>query len=146
MIKKSDSSFRKLDESSEKEIFNSYLDNNKEATSNLGELLREEMMNWENQTSAQGLESEAASTTVEGDDDIREEETDDSDTKVKSGDESDSSEAPRLIKRKPSRISLDGFPRGRNRATGHASYFVAVHFPRKTVHRDANAGWVITAR
>ncbi|MBW1779901.1 MAG: 30S ribosomal protein S1 [Deltaproteobacteria bacterium] len=38
-------SIRKLDETSEKDIFRSYLNNNQEATSNLGELLREEMMN-----------------------------------------------------------------------------------------------------
>ena len=38
-------SIRKLDETSEKDIFRSYLNTNKEATSNLGELLREEMMN-----------------------------------------------------------------------------------------------------
>jgi small subunit ribosomal protein S1 len=38
-------SIRKLEEGEEKEIFRSYLDNHKEATSNLGELLREEMMN-----------------------------------------------------------------------------------------------------
>ena len=42
-------SIRKLDETSEKDIFRSYLNNNKEATSNLGELLREEMMNREQQ-------------------------------------------------------------------------------------------------
>lgn len=38
-------SIRKLEETSEKDIFRSYLNNNQEATSNLGELLREEMMN-----------------------------------------------------------------------------------------------------
>jgi small subunit ribosomal protein S1 len=38
-------SVRKLEESSEKEIYRSYLNTHKEATSNLGELLREEMMN-----------------------------------------------------------------------------------------------------
>ena len=38
-------SIRKLDETSDKDIFRSYLNNNQEATSNLGELLREEMLN-----------------------------------------------------------------------------------------------------
>lgn len=38
-------SIRKLEESSEKDIFRSYLNSNQEATSNLGDLLREEMMN-----------------------------------------------------------------------------------------------------
>jgi small subunit ribosomal protein S1 len=38
-------SIRKLEETSEKDVFRSYLNNNQEATSNLGELLREEMMN-----------------------------------------------------------------------------------------------------
>jgi len=40
-------SIRKLDETSEKDILRSYLNSNQEATSNLGELLREEMMNFE---------------------------------------------------------------------------------------------------
>ena len=38
-------SIRKLEETSEKDIFRSYLNSDQEATSNLGELLREEMMN-----------------------------------------------------------------------------------------------------
>jgi small subunit ribosomal protein S1 len=42
-------SIRKLDETSEKDIFKSYLDNPLEATSNLGTLLREEMMNLQQQ-------------------------------------------------------------------------------------------------
>jgi len=42
-------SIRKLDETSEKDIFRSYLDNPQEATSNLGTLLREEMMNFQQQ-------------------------------------------------------------------------------------------------
>ena len=37
-------SIRKLEETTEKEIYRSYLNSSKEATSNLGELLREEMM------------------------------------------------------------------------------------------------------
>jgi len=51
-------SIRKLDETNEKDIFKSYLDNNQEATSNLGELLREEMLNWENQAAAEETGSE----------------------------------------------------------------------------------------
>ena len=43
-------SIRKLDETSEKDILRSYLNTNQEATSNLGELLREEMMHFEDQT------------------------------------------------------------------------------------------------
>ncbi len=38
-------SIRKLEQTSEKEIFQSYVNNKKEATSNLGDLLREEMIN-----------------------------------------------------------------------------------------------------
>ncbi len=40
-------SIRKLEQTSEKEIFKSYVNNRKEATSNLGDLLREEMMHLE---------------------------------------------------------------------------------------------------
>ena len=45
-------SIRKLDETSEKDILRGYLNSNQEATSNLGELLREEMMNFEGQSQA----------------------------------------------------------------------------------------------
>ncbi|MFH1243787.1 MAG: 30S ribosomal protein S1 [Pseudomonadota bacterium] len=51
-------SIRKLEESSEKEILKSYLNNHQEATSNLGELLREEMMNLQQHALSVGLESE----------------------------------------------------------------------------------------
>ena len=43
-------SIRKLEQTSEKEILKSYVNNRKEATSNLGDLLREEMMNIERQS------------------------------------------------------------------------------------------------
>lgn len=43
-------SIRKLEETSEKDILRSYLNSKQEATSNLGELLREEMMNFEDQS------------------------------------------------------------------------------------------------
>ena len=49
-------SIRKLEETSEKEVFKSYVNNRAEATSNLGDLLREEMMNLERNT--QGDEAE----------------------------------------------------------------------------------------
>ena len=46
-------SIKKLDENNEKNVLNSYLDNhNEEATSNLGELLKEEMLNLQQQTQA----------------------------------------------------------------------------------------------
>jgi small subunit ribosomal protein S1 len=43
-------SIRRLEETTEKDIYRSYLDNHEEATSNLGELLKEEMMNRDKQT------------------------------------------------------------------------------------------------
>ncbi|MCD6295306.1 MAG: 30S ribosomal protein S1 [Deltaproteobacteria bacterium] len=43
-------SIRKLEQTSEKEVFKSYVNNRKEATSNLGDLLREEMINLERQS------------------------------------------------------------------------------------------------
>jgi len=46
-------SIRKLEESEEKEIYQSYLSNHKEATSNLGELLKEGMMNLQRQSSSE---------------------------------------------------------------------------------------------
>jgi len=51
-------SIRKLEETSEKETYRSYLDNHQEATSNLGELLREEMMNLERQALAEDQQSQ----------------------------------------------------------------------------------------
>ena len=51
-------SIRKLEQTSEKEIFKSYLNNRKEATSNLGDLLREEMMNLEAQVVPDDVHSE----------------------------------------------------------------------------------------
>jgi len=60
-------SIRKLDEVSEKDIFKSYLDNPQEATSNLGTLLREEMMHLQQQQelSDQGAEPEKVETPDE---------------------------------------------------------------------------------
>jgi len=51
-------SIRKLEEGSEKDIYDNYLNNHKEATSNLGELLREEMMNLIPEDSSESPESE----------------------------------------------------------------------------------------
>lgn len=57
-------SIKKLDETKEKDIYKSYLNSQEEATSNLGDLLREEMMNLksqdfsEDQESIDGTESE----------------------------------------------------------------------------------------
>ena len=42
-------SVRKLEETTEKDVYRSYLSGQKEATSNLGEILREEMMNLQRQ-------------------------------------------------------------------------------------------------
>lgn len=53
-------SIRKLEESSEKDIFKSYMESNKGATSNLGELLREEMIQTGQQTQSETEESKEA--------------------------------------------------------------------------------------
>jgi small subunit ribosomal protein S1 len=53
-------SIRKLEESTEKEIYRSYLNNQREATSNLGELLREEMVHLQGETLSAQLEPENA--------------------------------------------------------------------------------------
>ena len=58
-------SIRKLEQTSEKEIFKSYLNNRKEATSNLGDLLREEMMNLEAQAVPDDVHSEETETVEE---------------------------------------------------------------------------------
>ncbi|MDY7038128.1 MAG: S1 RNA-binding domain-containing protein, partial [Thermodesulfobacteriota bacterium] len=50
-------SIRKLEESEEKEIYKSYMNNHQEATSNLGELLKEGMVNLQNQPSFYDQES-----------------------------------------------------------------------------------------
>ncbi len=59
-------SIRKLDETSEKDIFKSYLDNPQEATSNLGTLLREEMLNLQQQDDVESetAESETAESEI----------------------------------------------------------------------------------
>jgi small subunit ribosomal protein S1 len=56
-------SIRKLEEGDDKEIFRNYLDNHKEATSNLGELLREEMMNLDRQARSNDIGHEDAGTS-----------------------------------------------------------------------------------
>ncbi|WP_028321241.1 30S ribosomal protein S1 [Desulfatiglans anilini] len=64
-------SIRKLEEGSEKENYTSYLNNRTEATSNLGELLKEEMMNLQRQSAAAADDDEEP-----GDGDFGEEESD----------------------------------------------------------------------
>jgi len=70
-------SLRKLEEASDKDAYKSYLGSRREATSNLGELLREEMMNLQRQirpqepetqekTEAQSSEVEAVESVEEG--------------------------------------------------------------------------------
>ena len=51
-------SIRRLEESEEKEIYKTYLNNHKEATSNLGELLKEGMINLQRQTSSNDQNAE----------------------------------------------------------------------------------------
>ncbi|MCJ7776393.1 MAG: S1 RNA-binding domain-containing protein, partial [Desulfobulbaceae bacterium] len=53
-------SIRKLEESSEKDIFKSYMESNKGATSNLGDLLREEMVHTGQETQPETAESQEA--------------------------------------------------------------------------------------
>ena len=53
-------SIRKLEESSEKDIFKNYMESNKGATSNLGDLLREEMIHTGQQTQSETAESHEA--------------------------------------------------------------------------------------
>jgi len=58
-------SIRKLEETSEKEGFKNYLGNQEEARSNLGDLLREEMMNLRQQNSSGSEETEATDSSEE---------------------------------------------------------------------------------
>jgi small subunit ribosomal protein S1 len=51
-------SIRRLEESDEKEIYQNYLGRNKEATSNLGELLKEGMMNLQRQVASEDQEEQ----------------------------------------------------------------------------------------
>ena len=55
-------SIRKLNESTERDIHRSYVDNKEQATSSLGDLLKEKMMNMPPQASHQGQESEPKET------------------------------------------------------------------------------------
>ena len=56
-------SIRRLEEVSEKDIFKSYLDNHQEATSNLGMLLKEEMINLQQQTLPENTEFQEAESS-----------------------------------------------------------------------------------
>jgi small subunit ribosomal protein S1 len=51
-------SIRRMEETSEKDIYRSYINNQEEATSNLGDLLREEMMNLQQEAFFESLEPE----------------------------------------------------------------------------------------
>lgn len=51
-------SIRRMEESSEKDIYRSYINNQEEATSNLGDLLREEMMNLQQEAFFESAETE----------------------------------------------------------------------------------------
>lgn len=62
-------SIRKLEESSEKEIYRNYVNTRQEATSNLGELLREEMLNMQRQTPTDEEEEDSRGSEVEATDD-----------------------------------------------------------------------------
>lgn len=84
-------SIKKLDEGSEKEALRSYMDNSGEATSNLGDLLREEMTNLEQQTLSDdsGLEdSDGPEDTIEAQQDSQEETVDNSSSESPSQDTS----------------------------------------------------------
>ena len=59
-------SIRKLEETGEKDDYRTYLNNSKEATSNLGELLREEMMNLQRQAMVETEEAAEEHMDVEG--------------------------------------------------------------------------------
>ena len=73
-------SIRKLNETSEKDIIKGYLDNHKEATSNLGDLLREEMLNLQQNTpvESKGAEETEASKKEPESESSAQDETDDS--------------------------------------------------------------------
>ena len=49
-------SVRRLDESDDKDVYKSYIDNKQEATSNLGDLLKEGMFNFQLQNTEEALE------------------------------------------------------------------------------------------
>ncbi|HEN21103.1 MAG TPA: 30S ribosomal protein S1, partial [Desulfobacteraceae bacterium] len=61
-------SIRKLEEPSDKESYKSYLGNQEEATSNLGDLLKEGMMNLRNQAESAARESDKGANKTESDD------------------------------------------------------------------------------
>ena len=65
-------SIRKLEEGSEKEILQNYLNTKEEATSSLGDLLRQEMMNLQQQVSSDDPESEAVQVVETNQDNLDE--------------------------------------------------------------------------
>jgi len=81
-------SIRKLEETSEKDIYRSYLDNHQEATSNLGELLREEMLNLQQQEPAVEQDAEIIHDEQPAEFDTEPESAEGSDTEPESAEES----------------------------------------------------------
>jgi small subunit ribosomal protein S1 len=59
-------SIKKLEESDEKDIYNSYLNNRNEATSNLGELLKKGMLDLQNQSGEEDIEAKEPEEEVQG--------------------------------------------------------------------------------
>jgi small subunit ribosomal protein S1 len=59
-------SIKKLEESDEKNIYNSYLNNRNEATSNLGELLKKGMLDLQNQSEEEDIEVKEPEEDVDG--------------------------------------------------------------------------------
>ena len=59
-------SIKKLEESDEKDIYNSYLNNRNEATSNLGELLKKGMLDLQNQSEEEDIEAKEPEENVQG--------------------------------------------------------------------------------
>ena len=77
-------SIRKLEEESEKDILKTYIDNRQEATSNLGELLKEEMINKQQQALSENQESEeteASESNLEAKDEITDSSSEESPSK-----------------------------------------------------------------
>jgi len=90
-------SIRKLEEESEKNILKTYLDNRQEATSNLGELLKVEMKNKQQQTLSENQESEETETSESENQESEETEASESNLEAQ-GETADSSSEEALSK------------------------------------------------
>jgi small subunit ribosomal protein S1 len=90
-------SIRKLEEESEKDILKTYLNNRQEATSNLGELLKVEMKNKQQQTLSENQESEETETSESENQESEETEASESNLEAK-GETADSSSEEALSK------------------------------------------------